>query len=180
LVGPWRELAKIEGIKIHGGIPTKKVDLYIWDHCNPRMSRYRDGDHIAIGEKLEGTKLTIPLDKPIVAFNLASLDRNKAEEWWNQPYRVITKQGKGFEFPPVTGERILSTRRNPEIEQSGQGRCLYFGLKNFYWPAPEIMNVADVVVGGRQTMMELDVLKGKAPDDGSDHAIFQIKKFLGV
>lgn len=179
LVSPWREIAKFEGIKVHGGIPTKGVDVYIWDKYGPNIPR-RKGEHICIDKEMEGAALTIPLNKPIVGFEIDKLSKEKAEEWWKTPYRVRTKLGKGFEFPPVTGERILSTRRNFELEQSLQGRCLYFGLKNFYWPAPEIMSVADIVMGGRQTMMELDVLEGKAADDGLDHAIFKIKEFLGV
>ena len=172
LVGCGRDIARREGIAWFGAIPLR-AGVYVWDRAPRRF--VRPGKQVVVGEDADAD---LVIDWPITPRLVAELDEAAAEEWWQRPLEIHRPGKRG----PVVEEftlRKLVLQARPAKRWNTEARVLTPG-PSFYWPAMELMTLADEVTGGDQSMTEWDVVRGKLPDDGALEAAEAIRRLLGV
>jgi len=181
LVTPYRLLADEEGVAWFGGI-SLYGDVFIWDR--PGRLPHRPGLQLTIGEEREGF-IPVPLDVPVVPRKVEDLDIDRAAEWWERPTATLIGKGQVRTFDRLPGaSKILRCQGRPDrfSKHRQQPKPLaetVIGWKhNFYWPAMELMPLADEVHGGDQTMAELSVVRGEHGDDGAAVAAKMIQEHI--
>ena len=173
LVTPYRKIALAEQLPWFRHVPLPlDDDILIYD----RISPFRDkGKRVTVD--IEGDA-DLLLDGPIVSHGMDELDLDRAEWWWTFPIA-------GAETMPE--ERILACRGGrPRTVRDFEARArlrqdvriITPSRRQWYWPAIELMALADEVIGERQVQNEWAVARGDADPDGAKRAAAEIRKLL--
>jgi len=180
LVTPYYRIARREELPWFGHVPHPLAeDVLIYD----RITDYRDkGRRVAIGP---GGDVDLVVDWPITSHEPADLDAEKAEQWWTAP--VIANGDLTFSVladPPEVkrlacrGGRTRTVRDFRASIKAPEVRVVTNHPREFYWPAIELMALADEVIGERQVQNEWAVARGDADPDGAKRAAAEIRKLL--
>ena len=175
LVTEYREVALREGVAWFGSPPVRG-DVFIWDR-EGRIPK-RAGLQVSIGIERD-VDLVVPLDVPIVPRQVDELDLYEAEVWWAHAVQRIEGPGHVREMPmdPSVRRLMCGSRDAAAFVDDPQVRVVGPGY-GFYWPAMELMPLAEQVLGGEQTAGELAVLQGEADPDGARMAASAIKALI--
>jgi len=148
LVTPFREVVDLEdGIVFFGHVPLSCQTL-ILDKVRPRR-RGGNYDKILIyGEDIE--------PGPVLPRQIDEMDLQRAEAWWQAPPLLRLKIGRiHYELETDFGrKRTLSVcssyrpRDWRDFRLTAKGRVVCPSPELFYWPAMELMALADEVHGG--------------------------------
>jgi len=186
-VTPYRAIARAEGLAWFRHPPLPQADdVLIYD----KIAQYRDGGRrVVVGteDSLAGD-VDLVLDWPILAREPGELDLVRALEWWREPVRVSRSQVLAV-YEDRTGPRVLAVRGGGshkarvfgrEVARSRpEARVVTYRPQLFYWPALELIALADEVVGEAQVQREFEVLRGKGEAGGARRAAGQIRALLG-
>jgi len=177
LVTPIRDVPYLEeGIAYFGHIPLS-CETLILDNIRPRRQGGRYDRVLVYGEDIE-PELVLPREP-------AEMDPERAESWWANPPMDRVKVGRIWYDvePEEPGQRVLSVcsslpiNRIRAFQETARGRVVAAMDRLFYWPAMELMALADEVEGGgEQVAGEWEAVQGRADPDGAKRAAAQVRK----
>ena len=182
LVTPYRRIAMMEELPYFGQVPLPQSDdVLIYD----RFFEPRDrGKRVTVGR--DGN-VDLVIDWPVVSHAPDSLDMDRAKTWWEAPIMVGGNLAHSIMEPPPK-EKILACRGGKpnqtaeymaRVKQaSPSARTVSMRDRTFYWPAIELMALADEVIGERQVQNEWAVAKGEVDPDGARIAADKIMSLI--
>jgi hypothetical protein len=152
LVTPFSVVPDLEdGIEFFGHVPLS-CDVLILDSIRPRKRHRGYGKVLVYGEDVE--------PGPVLPRDPDELDLTRAEAWWSSPPPVKVRVGRiTYDVEPHFDRRVLCVcssyrpREQRDFAEAAEGRVVMPSRRYFYWPAMELMALADEVVGGGMQVM---------------------------